>query len=336
MNHTTSHPMSPARTRLAAATPPLGRVRMIAFTVAILACLPYLALKIIWIAGGEIGIPADSELLDPDQAGLLRIVNGFTVLMDSVVIGLALILTRPWGHKVPAWLLAGPVWIATGLLGPIVVGFPLQLIGSLIAGDSAELSSENFLEPWVFTVVYGGFILQAFALGTLFVLYAVKRWGGLAAGRVSDLMPTPSLPALRITAVAAAVLALIPLTMESLWASGSVAGLSDSMAEDRGRDQLLAQAANIPFTVAAAAGILILAFRLGRLPLRAVLALTWIGSSAMAAWGAWMLLTSLAATAVNDQATPVMSAVYAAQLLVGMLIGVAGMHFLADRSAATS
>lgn len=335
MSQTTSYPLRSAPPETVGRRP---TARLIAFTIAILACLPYLALKIAWISGSEIGIPAGSALLDPDQAAMMKAVNGLTVLMDSAVIGLALVLTRPWGRGVPAWLLAGPTWIATGLLGPIVVGFPSQALGSLLAGsDNGGLSSDSFLEPWVFTVVYTGFILQAFALGTLFVMYAIRRWGHLAAGRIDDLVPTPILPALRFTSVVAAVLAIIPLTMQVLWSTGSASGLNDGMAEDRGRDQLLAQAAHLPFTVAAVLGALMLALGLGgRLPLWVPLALAWAGSASLAASGGWMLLTSLGVTAVYDQPTPAMSAVYAVQVVTGTMIALAGTYFLAERSTRNS
>ena len=97
MNETTTYLERPRLTHSLSPRP--ERVRMIAFIVAILACLPYLALKIVWIAGGEIGIPADSVLLDPDNETVMKAANALTVLMDSAVIALVLTLTRPWGRR---------------------------------------------------------------------------------------------------------------------------------------------------------------------------------------------------------------------------------------------
>jgi hypothetical protein len=196
-----------------AAPVPLSTARRVAFVVAVLACVPYLALKVIWIAGGELGIPPGRSLLDPHNVATMRAANALTVLMDSAVIALALALTRPWGRRVPAVLVAGPTWVATGLLAPIVVGFPIHLVVQLVVGSGTGGSSDPFLEPWVLSVVYGGFMVQAFALSVLYVAYATDRWGRLWRGRVSDLAPTPTLSALRHTAVAAALVALVPLTM---------------------------------------------------------------------------------------------------------------------------
>jgi hypothetical protein len=232
--------------------------------VAVLACLPYLTLKVIWIAGGEIGIPAGSSLLDPEHLATMKAVNALTVAMDSAVVALALMLTKPWGRRLPTWLLAGPTWVATGLLAPIVIGFPLQIVAGLVTGsETSSRASEPFLESWVFSVVYGGFILQALALGTLFVSYALDRWGGLWQGSVGDLRETPTLPALRVTAVAAALVSAVPLAVQLLWAGGSVVALDDEMAEDRGAGQLLVHATHVPLILAAVTGILVVAFRLG-------------------------------------------------------------------------
>ncbi|MFD7059581.1 hypothetical protein [Streptomyces sp. NPDC059906] len=50
---------------------------------------------------------------------------------------LALVLTRPWGRRMPARSLAFPVWVATGLLAPIMAGYPLQLLARAVTGGAA-------------------------------------------------------------------------------------------------------------------------------------------------------------------------------------------------------
>lgn len=162
---------------------PPGRLDHVAAWVAALACLPYLTLKTAWVAGSSLGIPPESPLLD--HTLVLRLANAGTVVMDGAVIVLVLLLVRPWGLRAPGWLLLVPVWIATGLLLPIVLGYPAQLVaGALGAGGSGSTSgAEPFLDSWVFAVVYGGFIVQALALTTLFLRYAGRRWAGVARGR---------------------------------------------------------------------------------------------------------------------------------------------------------
>ncbi|MCP9973352.1 hypothetical protein [Streptomyces somaliensis] len=95
----------------------------------------------------------------------------------------------------PAWLPAFPAWVATGLLLPIAVGFPLNALAGLLGGGRpAAGPSEPFLDAWVFTVVYGGFTVQGLALGTLFVRYAGRRWSPLWRGAVRDLPPRVAAP----------------------------------------------------------------------------------------------------------------------------------------------
>ncbi|NEC63313.1 hypothetical protein G3I41_01445, partial [Streptomyces sp. SID9727] len=84
------------------------------------------------------------------------------------------------------------------------------------------------------------------------------------------------------------------------------------------------------------AGVLLLAFRRSALPLRVPLALAWGGSGAMACWGGWLCLGSLApAAGAAERATPGMVLTYAVQMLVGTLVVTLGAYFLAERAAGT-
>ncbi|NYV76049.1 hypothetical protein HW445_17295, partial [Streptomyces sp. UH6] len=153
---------------VAAGTTPARRLLR---ATAVVACLPYLGLKAAWIAGSRVGIPDGSALLD--HRVTMAVANGLSMLLDSGVIVLALVLTRPWGRRVPALMLALPAWVATGLLAPIMAGYPLQLVARAFAGGvatGADARREPFLHEWVFAVVYAGFIVQGLALGALFVL----------------------------------------------------------------------------------------------------------------------------------------------------------------------
>ncbi|NEC69547.1 hypothetical protein G3I41_33965, partial [Streptomyces sp. SID9727] len=195
--------------------------RAVLRSVAIVSCLPYITLKTAWVAGSRVGIPDGSGLLD--HRALMAVANGGSVLMDGAVVVLALLLTRPWGLRVPAWLLALPVWTATGLLLPIMTGYPAQLLVRTLGGSTGGAEAAGgrpFLSEWVFGVVYGGFILQGLSLGALFVLYARERWGRLWQGALGELPASPTAPALRVAAVVASLLALAPGTAHLLWAAG--------------------------------------------------------------------------------------------------------------------
>ncbi|WP_406167372.1 hypothetical protein [Streptomyces sp. NBC_00996] len=318
---------------------PLGssRLRRILRNVAIVSCAPYLSLKVAWIAGSHLGIPQGSSLLE-HRTGM-AVANGITVLMDGAVIVIALLLTRSWGLRVPAWLPAVPMWVATGLLAPIMTGFPLQILVKALGGSGSkalESGREPFLDAWVFGVVYTGFIVQGLALGTLFVLYARDRWGHLWRGRVWELPVSRVGAAQRATAVAAAVLALVPLTTHLLWACGGTAGLSTGRVADRTGDFYVLEAMDVVFLVSTVAGAWMLAFRRGRaLPVMAPLALAWIGSGAVACWGGWLSLASLGGVDdIAERPTELMNLTYAVHMIVGMLVVTLGAHFFAERTAA--
>lgn len=322
--------LAPAPENDAAVGP--GRSRLALRAVAIVSCVPYLSLKVAWIAGSHIGIPAGSTLLE--HRASMAVANSVTVLMDTAVIVLALVLTRPRGLRVPAWLLAFPAWVATGLLAPLMAGFPIQLLVGALGGtlDTTDDGGEPFLHTWVYGVVYTGFIVQGLSLGALFVLYARDRWGGLWEGRVWELPVGVIGSAQRAIAVAATVLALLPLTAHLLWACGSTAGLNGTRIADRTSDFYVMEVLSAGFLVMAVTGGFLLAFRRGRaLPVKLPLALAWVGSAALVCWAGWLALATL--TDMADGPTPLENYAYAGEMIVGILVACLGVHFLAERSA---
>ncbi|MEU8551894.1 hypothetical protein AB0C81_33820 [Streptomyces roseoverticillatus] len=309
--------------------------------VTITACLPYLGLKAAWVAGSHIGIPEGSILRDADTS--LVVANAVTILMDAAVVVLALLLTRPWGRRVPAWLLLLPMWGAVGLLTPIMYGFPAQLLVRALGGGAAAGSGgggkRQFLDEWVFGVVYTGFIVQGLALGALFVLYARDRWGHLWQGTVGDLKAASPGRGQRAALTAAAVLAVVPGGVHLLWACGRPAGLAPEIA--RAYDAVFAagETGYVLYAAATAAGIALLlsgAGRGSRLPLRVPLLLAGVGSAASAAWGGWQLLATLTSLADDGRGpTAAMGVTYAVQVITGLLVLAAGARFFAARSART-
>lgn len=322
--------------RPAGATTPTSTPRRALRAVAVIACLPYLTLKVLWVAGSHLGIPDGSGLLEHRLRTAAA--NGASVLMDACVIVLALLLTRPWGLRVKAWLLAVPMWLATGLLAPVMTGYPLQLLVRAVRGAGVRPPAHSdravFLHEWVFAVVYTGFIVQGIALGALFVLYARDRWAPLWRGPLGDL-PAGAVPRVsQAAAVAVAALSLLAAVTHSLWATGSVVGLAPAMAEGRGADEYVLEAVFAAFTLPAAAGVLMIAFGLGRsLPLRLPLALAWLGSGATACWGGWLWLSSgVFGGPAADRPTALMILTYAVQMIAGLTVLALGARFLAARS----
>ncbi|MCX4822232.1 hypothetical protein OG883_20545 [Streptomyces sp. NBC_01142] len=298
-----------------------GRARRVLRALAIASCVPYLALKTAWIAGSRIGIPDGSVLLE--HRSLMIVANSITVLMDMAVVVLALLLTQPWGRRVKGRLLGLPIWVATGLLSPIMVGFPLQLAASAFGGTTApESRAEPFLDDWVFGAVYGGFILQGLTLGALFLLYAKGRWSHLWQGRVWELPNAATGPFMRITAALGSLIVVFPTVMHLLWALGSTAGLSPARIDQRTTDLYLLEGVRCLFALAAVAGVLLLAFRRApSLPVKTPLALAWVGSAALGAWGGWLLIATLMPeTDEVEQTSGLMVLTYSVEMISGLLL----------------
>ncbi|UQX00583.1 hypothetical protein [Streptomyces sp. RerS4] len=312
----------------ALSAPRIGRGRRVLRAAAMAATLPYLALKAAWLAGSDLGIPAGSVLLEP--GAFFVVANSVTLAMDACVILLVLVLTRPWGLRVPAPLLTFPVFVATGLLTPITVAFPAQLLVRALgmgAGEAARAAQEPFLDPWVYGVVYGGFIVQGLALAGLFVPYARQRWGGVWQGALGRRLPSPTGVVAGVAAVTGAVVGAIHL----YWAFGGGAGLPAGRGAVYSAETGVVSATHALCVLGAAVGAVVLA-RGGRLPARRPLALTWICAAAALNWGAWLMLAVLAPDGgTGEQVTAAMFLTYAGQTITGLLASTVLIRSLRSR-----
>ncbi|MEU9161071.1 hypothetical protein AB0D29_12480 [Streptomyces sp. NPDC048424] len=324
--------MSTRAVRTAYATRPTaparGAGRRILGAVAIAATVPYLALKTAWLAGSRIGIPDGSVLLEPGP--FFTAANAVTMVMDASVVLLVLVLTRPWGIRVPAWLPAVPVFVATGLLTPIVIAFPGQLLIRALgfgADPAVVAAREPFLDPWVFNVVYGGFMVQGLALAGLFVPYARERWRRRWQGVTGVRLPSST----GVVAAAAAAAGLAVAAVYAYWAFGGTAGLGTEQAAAHSAETGVVAVVHMTCALAAGAGAMLLARGRG-LRARWPLALAWVGSSAALCWGTWVLLASLGPQLDGGEG-PSSAALlaYASQMITGSLAAVVVSRFLISR-----
>jgi hypothetical protein len=191
-------------------------VRRVAFWAAVLAALPYLLLKVAWLAGSTIGLEDDTAI-EVMRSPRFVIGNVITALMEVTAIALAFVLTRPWGRRIPAWTVAIVGGAATGLLAPILIGLPLGLLLQLASGLPPTAANEGGLAGWAFAFVYGGFGVLAAALAVLFATYAIARW--------PDLFSTgPRVPSRWVTVVGA--IGLLPFGVAMvIWGAFGPGGL---------------------------------------------------------------------------------------------------------------
>ena len=112
-----------------AARPP----RACAFT----ARAPYLALKIAWVSGSRIGIPMAACCSSTTPRMIVG--NSASVLIDSMEVGCTAAHPAMGSNAPGGFPPILPAWAATGLLSPIMVGYPLQLGARLLGGTAAPL-----------------------------------------------------------------------------------------------------------------------------------------------------------------------------------------------------
>lgn len=157
-----------------------SRMHSIAVGLVVVAVVPYTALKVLWLGGSTIGI-VQTNTVEEVQSARMVVGNVMTIVLELLAVGLAVALTRPWGLRVPAWIVVGLAGGATGLLAPILLGLPLgSVIQFAIRGDLHTSGMDN-MAPWVFALAYGGFALLAIAIAALAWGYTLTRWGRVLA-----------------------------------------------------------------------------------------------------------------------------------------------------------
>jgi len=269
--------------QLSATTHPrrLHMARLIAGYGAIACALPYLALKIVWLGGGTLGVADRSMMRDASMIAL----NAVTAGMDLVGIGIALAFTHRWGLRIPAWLILPPMWVATGLLARFVVWVPITATINALASDSLPRVVGGPVQPWVYVIVYIEFAGLGVGLMLAFLLYARTRWadtlrsttGAFQRGTTHDVQ-VPLANTAALLAMAAGVLHLA-------WAFGAPVGLSEEAAARRTILGALINAIDAAMMIGAAAGVLMMVHRLGRnTPFWLPLTMTWVGAGSLFAW----------------------------------------------------
>ncbi|MEV4443400.1 hypothetical protein AB0K09_31275 [Streptomyces sp. NPDC049577] len=263
-----------------------ARRRRLLARSAVVAYLPYLTLKLLWIVGVDVGVKDLGSL----PRGQWIAANAVTFGMDGIAALIAHVLTRPGGRRVPAWLVLLPMWVATGMLVTLMVAVPVGLGVIAATGVQSPVASNDMLEPWVFGVVYGGLIAEGLVLLSAFALYVDERWGGLLRTRVRDLTdPAGTQGMQRVLAVLALGFLVLSGVLRLAWGLGSDVGMN---AEWIARRNAVGRTADLVHGLAAltgAVGLYALVFRRwrgGRV--RVPLAMAWAGVGVVFWSSGWM------------------------------------------------
>ncbi|GAA1658840.1 hypothetical protein GCM10009733_065650 [Nonomuraea maheshkhaliensis] len=229
----------------------------------------YLLVKVVWIALEVLHGTADWVLL-----------NAVTVVMAVAGIGLGLALAQPWGMRLPAWLVVPVVWISGGFL---VSMLPYLLVSSLLPAGTPEPAGEPGLPAWETVFIGAGFLGMALALVVGLPLYLRDRWPWAFAGRAGAGART------RWIMVPPAALAVL----WTYWAAGGTAGLDPSAPPGAGADARLLLANSALCAMCGVWSLWALGGGRGggaRTPSWPPMALGFVASGSLFAWGAWKLL----------------------------------------------
>jgi hypothetical protein len=305
-----------------------GALQLTAAATVVVGVLPYIVLKIIWLAGGSLGVENPVVIED----GGFFALNLLTFCMDLVALLVALALVRPWGRRIPAGLILLPMWVATGLLVPISIQAPLGALAAVLGG--APVIPGDLVAGWVYLVVYTGFVCQGLGLTIAFIHHARHRWPPVFTARVDDGPPSPTRElqvfVARGTVLVAGILAILNLS----WVLGSPLGLPPDVIARRSFMFYLGYGVNAAVAIAAAAGLSIVVGRRSGRPLWVPVTLAWIGSGAMFGWSMWTMLVVLTPNGFNaggPGSASVVSLVSLFTLLTGLVAGLTGAFALAER-----
>ncbi|MEU7739702.1 hypothetical protein [Nonomuraea sp. NPDC049158] len=290
-----------------------GIGRITAAVVAMAAMLPYLTLKIFWLTGRPVGVSDPAFMDDPAMVGL----NVMTFGMDAVALLLALAFTTRQGMRLPAWLVLLPLWVGTGLLSVVIVTVPASV---LVSGPSVFVTGGP-IAPWVYMMVYGGFIGQGVGLIVAFVLYARNRWPVVFSTALGYGYASPTRPFQTVVARGALPVSALLGGTRLYWAAGNPAP-----------EQVLQDGFKGLLTLGAGIALVLLVRGRGTRAFWPPLVVGWLGTGVMFAWGLYAMTLTVTAGPLGAKMTGAEGLVELFGTLTGLVMAMCGAFLLAERS----
>jgi hypothetical protein len=322
---------------LAALESSSARLRLARLVVgygAIASALPYLALKLVWLAGGSLGVADERMMRDASMVAL----NVLTAGMDLVAIGIALAFTHEWGTKIPAWLILPPMWVATGLLAKFVAAVPVVVAVEALKPDSIGRPVAGPVEPWVYTVVYGGFVGIGVGLMLAFIWYVRARWGDVFEAGAQRSSPRRGHSVEVPLAAASATMAVAVGGLHLAWALGAKIGVPPQLAAERTIASSLINALDAGVMIAGAAGVLMMVHGISRrVPSWIPLTMAWVGGAFLFAWGLWHMVVVRGNTPLaRGGAMVLVNIASLVRLIAGLVIGILMLFVVAESESAVA
>ncbi|QHC23265.1 hypothetical protein [Streptomyces sp. GS7] len=286
---------------------------------AALAVSPYLLIKVSWVVGSLLGLAPIGEGFN--LAGWV-LLNTVTIGMAGIGIALALALVRPWGMRIPGWLVAFCAWTGAGFLVSILPYAVLSTVLDAARGGAANSAGDDSAMPgWEGALIQFSFIGMGLGLALALPAYLRRRWPEAFTARVGESTRT----AVPWAAAVAAVVGLAWL----YWAVGGTLGVAHPA--ERDTNGYLLTGVGALWALAGSAAVWMLARqRSARVPHHLLLTIGWLGSGSLFAWSGWKLpLTLFVALAhPSDVTLPENLAVAAVLHLAAVVAGVGMLRSL--------
>lgn len=301
-----------------------ARLRRVGGFGAAVAVTPYLLIKVVWSFG--LLVPTE-EMAGADW----RVVNAVTALLAAVGVALALAFTRPWGERLPVWLVALPVWVGTGLLVPMLPLAPL--LGPAAMSRDQEAGSPDF---WVYEQVLVMVSLVGVGVGLPLALvgYARARWPHALGGPLAPGGPVGGTRRLRVAPARAVAAGCVVLGgVKGYWAAGGVVGLDAGALERRDLWWHLLSASTAVWALAGAWAVLVLATGRGARRFVPPMAVTWVSSGMLFAYAVYGLLTLTGMQQPSPELPLAAAATREGGMVLGVTMGLTLLLVLHDRHA---
>lgn len=327
MNADTKHPGSNAEALAAGpTTSPLLKMRRISGYFAAVAVTPYLLIKISWTCG--LFLPTE-QMRD---AGW-RTINAATVALAAIAILLAMAFCRPWGERLPAWLVALPVWVGTGLLVPML--FLAPVLGRAAIERDKDAGAADV---WAYEQILVMVSLVGVGIGLSLGLagYAKARWPEALGGPIEYGEPLGHTRQLQITLAGLVAAGCVMFgVVKVFWATGGTLGIDPALLDERDIWWHLLSFSTGAWALAGAWGLLVLTTRRGSRRFLPPMAAAWIGSGIIFAQNLYHLLS---ATRTDAQPFPEYPLAHVltnqAGIVLGVMMGMTILLVLHDRRRA--
>jgi hypothetical protein len=302
-----------------------SQIRAVAGYGTVIAVTPYLLIKIAWTFG---------FFLPTEQMGDAgwRAINAATAVLAAAGILLALAFCAPWGERLPAWLVALPAWIGTGLLVPMLLLAPA--LGPAAVSRDLRTGAAGI---WAYEQILIILSLVGVAVGLplAFAGYVRSRWPEAVGGRTGH-RRMPGRTGKMQTRLGRFVAAgsIVVGIARGFWAAGGTLGLEPELLAARDLWwHLLSLSASV-WAFAGAWGVLVMTSRGGSRWFLPPIAAAWVSSGMLFTYSLYDLLLYTSSLRAPPEYPLAYVSSRGAGIVLGVMMGMIILLVLHDRRLA--